>query len=379
MKLWIRSCRLSIVFACAALLSLSGPDSRAWSQQETSGWKDRWDRTLAGAKKEGRVVVFGPAGQQMRESVTQGFRKAFPDINIEYNGGREGDFATKILAERNGGVYNADVVISGPSLSHLYLKPNKALDPIDQALILPEVTEVKRWRDQQLHFADKEGRYNLVFVGYTRPVLAHNPKSVRAEEIDEPQKLLDAKWKGRIVISDPLPPGGGYTFFHWLWTMMGPEKATDYFRRLRAQAGVIDRNERRQLEWVAQGRYDIVIGPGTSQLQQLLNAGVEIGVLTEFKALHTWLTAGGGSLMLINRAPHPNAAAVFINWILGRDGQTAYSRAINVSSRRLDTPTDHIPPYMIPKPGVKYWQSYLEGISNRSEDEEKLIKELFGK
>jgi iron(III) transport system substrate-binding protein len=344
---------------------------------QEAGWKEKWDKAVAGAKKEGRLVLFAPAGQLLRDSIIQGFKKAYPDINLEYHGGRDGELTTKILAERTAGIYTVDVLMTGSLVAHAHLRPNKALDPIEPALILPEVTNVKNWRDQQLHFSDKEGKYNLVYAGYTRPLLALNPK-VKQEEVDEYQKLLDPKWKGRINISDPVVPGGGYAFFHWLWTVLGSEKTADYARRLRAQAGLVDRNNRRQLEWVAQGRYDIVVAPGTSQLHQLLNAGLQIGVLAEFKGLPKWLSSGAGSVMLMNKSPRPNAASVFINWMLSREGQTAWSRANDLPSRRIDVPTDHIPAYMIPKPGVKYWQDYLEGNNVRSEEEEKLIKEVFG-
>jgi len=50
----------------------------------------------------------------------------------------------------------------------------------------------------------------------------------------------------------------------------------------------------------------------------------------------------------LNRAPHPNAAKVFINWLLSRDGQTVFQKVISVpgdarNSRRIDVPKDHIP------------------------------------
>ena len=43
-------------------------------------------------------------------------------------------------------------------------------------------------------------------------------------------------------------------------------------------------------------------------------------------------TLGGGSasnLALLNRAPHPNAAKVFINWYLSRQGQTVWQKVMN--------------------------------------------------
>jgi ABC-type Fe3+ transport system substrate-binding protein len=43
--------------------------------------------------------------------------------------------------------------------------------------------------------------------------------------------------------------------------------------------------------------------------------------------------------MVIKNPPHPNAAKVFANWLLGRDGQEIFSRSMSVGSRRLDVNT----------------------------------------
>jgi ABC-type Fe3+ transport system substrate-binding protein len=173
------------------------------------------------------------------------------------------------------------------------------------------------------------------------------------------------------VINDPTPPGAGHAFGRWLWRTIGLEKTTDFLRKLRAQAGAVDRDQRRELEWVAQGRYDILVSPGTLQLEQLLEEGVKIGVVPEVKGTGdwagTWLTAGPGTVMLVNKTPNPNAAAVYINWLLSKDGQTKYSVATNSVSRRLDVPTDHVPRYLTPAPDKKHWRSSTEEVTAKGD------------
>jgi iron(III) transport system substrate-binding protein len=190
---------------------------------------------------------------------------------------------------------------------------------------------------------------------------------------------LDPKWKGKIVINDPLPSGAGNVTFRWIWQVLGPEKATDYYKKIRAQAGIVDRDQRRQIEWVAQGKYAVLLGPSDGVMGELLQRGLKLGILGEFKDYGTAITASFGSAMLINKAPHPNAAKVFLNWVLTKEGQTAWSRALDHVSRRLDVPTDHLPPYQIPRAGGKYWLSHFEKEVTRSAEEEKILKELFGR
>lgn len=212
----------------------------------------------------------------------------------------------------------------------------------------------------------------------TSPIVLYNAKQVKREEIDEPFKLLDPKWKGKIVINDPLLSSTGYSLFRHLLVTMGPKKATEFYKRIRAQAGTLNRNQRRQIEWVVQGKYPILLGPSGGLTEQFRKRWLKFEVLGEWKDIGIFLTSSSGTAMLINKAPHPNAAAVFINWGVNKDGQTAWSKSRNQLSRRLDVSTDHLPPYIIPRTGGKYWNSSSEENRRRSPEEQKIMKDLFG-
>jgi len=123
---------------------------------------------------------------------------------------------------------------------------------------------------------------------------------------------------------------------------------------------------------------------------QLAKRGLNFGVIPEFKDMGAYVSDSFGGVSLMNRAPHPNAGKVFINWLLGKAGQTAWSKAMEQVSRRADVPSDHVPSYMAPKPsarywvsdykaGDRYWVSYAENTSKRTKEEEKILEELFGR
>jgi iron(III) transport system substrate-binding protein len=368
------------------ILSFSAPSLA----QVKADWKQGWEKALSGAKKEGKVVVWGPPGELIRRGMVEGFKKAFSDIAVEFSGARGGEQATRIKAERDGGIYSVDLLLSGTTTAISQMKPMNALDPIEPALILPEVTDVKNWRGNSLEFSDETTRLNLVFVNMLKTPLVYNPQLAKAEDFDELPKLLDPKWKGKFVLNDPLPSGSGHVTFRWIWRLLGPERAKDYYRKIHASAGVVDRDQRRQIEWVAQGKYAFLLAPSDGTLGQLLERGLKLGILPEFKDYATYITASFGSAMLINKAPHPNAATVFLNWVLTKDGQTYWSKALDHVSKRLDVPTDHLPSYVIPppdakffsgepKPGYRYWLSHSEANVKRTAEEEKILKELFGR
>jgi ABC-type Fe3+ transport system substrate-binding protein len=88
-------------------------------------------------------------------------------------------------------------------------------------------------------------------------------------------------------------------------------------------------------------------------------------------------------ITLLNRAPHPNAAKVFINWVLSREGQTAFQKvsvadnAASGNSMREDIPKDIIPP--------GYWREpdlvQVEALSGEMIDTRpiiKLVDEILG-
>lgn len=359
------------------LVTLGAGASSALAQTQAS-WKAQWDKTVSAAKKEGKVVVFGPAGELLRNALVEAFSKSFPDIVFEYVGGRAAEQAMRLKAERDGGVYSVDVFIGG-SVTMMELGSFGALEPIEPALILPEVKEPKFWRDGRLELTNPATRYTLVFSSQPNPPVIYDPKQVKVNEIDELYKLLDPRWKGKVVLNDPLPAGPAGSMFRWLWRTLGPDKATDYFRKIRAQAGAVDRDQRRQIEWITQGKYAWMLAPNNSMLYQLAQRGLKFGVLPQFKDYGTHIGTGSGCIALMNRAPHRNAALLFVNWFLNRDAQTTWSKVLSLQTRRIDVPLDHIPSYLTVKPGANYWVSYYEKDAIRSAREEAIIKELFGR
>lgn len=361
-----------------ALLILSLIAAPVAAAQSDTGWQKKWDDARAKAKTEGKVVVLGPPGDQIRDAITSGFAKAFPDISIEFSGARGGELATRIKAERDANIYSADILINGTSTATAYFKPMKALDPVEPALILPEVIDAKKWRDNRLEFADRSTHLDLVFSTQNNVPVIYNPKQVKAEEVDELYKLLDPKWKGKIAVQDPIPSGTGNGVFRWAWHVLGPEKAKDYYTKMRAQAAAVDRDQRRQIEWVAQGKYPVHLAPGTI-MYQLEKRGLKFGVIPAFRDYGSYLTPGFGSVMVMNKAPHPNAGTVFLNWLLTKEGQTAFSTGMGYVSRRVDVSSDHVPSYWVPKEGVKYWPGYYEEDAKMSPEQVKFLKSIYGR
>src|SRR4030095_1022009 len=66
----------------------------------------KWEKVLADAQKEGKVEVWGPPGALIRQNVVAAFGKAFPKIELEWQGIRPASQAAKLQTERQGGLFS---------------------------------------------------------------------------------------------------------------------------------------------------------------------------------------------------------------------------------------------------------------------------------
>lgn len=250
------------------------------------------------------------------------------------------------------------------------LKPSNAVDPIVPLLILPEVKDTEQWYEG-LGWIDNE-KTALAFAAYVSNSISVNSLQVSEGEVKSYKDLLNTKWKGKIVMNDPILTGTGQRFIGFLLETMG----ADYLRGLAKQEPVIVRDQRLQIEWLAHNKFAIATTPKPEILQEFALAGAPIksSIMEEGEAI----TAGGGVISIIGKAPHPSAATVFLNWILSKEGQTVYSKAMGVQSRRLDVATDHLDPVVIRKPGVKYLDHNRQEFLLREPEFRKIAQEVFG-
>jgi iron(III) transport system substrate-binding protein len=223
--------------------------------------------------------------------------------------------------------------------------------------MLPEVTDPSKWYGNEHRYADPENKYIFAFIGSpSNAQLAYNTNLINPKEFKSYQDVINPKWKGKIVSLDPRDTGLGATMqFYYYSPEIGPEFMRKFF-------GGMDityvKNFRQMTDWLAQGKFAICMGCKDSMRAKNQGLPVDDFDTNRWKEGSSF-SAGGGSLGLMNQAPHPNAAKVFINWFLSRKGQIALQRLGDVddpaNSRRIDIPKDDLPPDARMQPGVKYF------------------------
>jgi len=335
------------------------------------GGLPKWDKVVAEAKKEGVVVICSSAGPQIRN----GFSKTFTGrygVKLEFISGKPAELVPKIQAQRRAGVYANDVILAGTGTVVPSLGPDGALESLDSVLMLPEVTDGKNWWGGELLWTDPAHR-QVAFLAFPGITTTINASLVKEEEIKSYRDLLHPKWKGRIPCLDPTIAGESNSLFTFLAeTSLG----LDFLRDLGKQEMVFTKDGRLLMEWVARGKYPLAIGTKTEVITEFKKAGAPISI--KGMAEGSYIESAGGGVLLMNKAPHPNAAALFINWLLSKEGQTVASEGWGAQSAREDVPTNFLDPMAVRQPGIKYYSLIGEGMEKTKRGYMKVAGEMWG-
>jgi len=357
--------RTALAGAGAALVTAAGGPALAQSAPMAA--------LISAAKAEGTVVVDGPPYDAVRTAFTDEFQKAY-GIPVSYISSGSSQSGARVRAERAAGKYLLDVFISGPDTPIFTFLPGGWLDKIEPALIAPDVVDKRNWRDGHLWYADPNNTI-LRVQQFVAPELAINTKYVQPHEVSTWKALLDPKWRGKLAAKDPTITGAGASLDSFFYIELGP----DFVKRLYIdQKPTLTRDQRQAAQWLAEGTYPILIGADYSNLIEFQKAGYAVVPVFPTDAPSV-LTGGFGNLCLVNKAPHPNAAKLFINWLAGPAGELAYSEATQAPSLRTDLKYSGIPTFMFPQKGAQYMDTYSwQFVTEQRDTAFAKVRELLG-
>jgi len=291
-----------------------------------------WNKTVELAKKEGKVVVSITTSSELRAAIEKHFEKRF-GVDVEPVVGRAPNVIRKMIEEAKGGVRYVDVHVGGSESIVTGLMPEGILLPLEPLMSLPEVKDSKQWWGGHL-WVDNAKKFVYTSLAHQSESVWYNPELVKAEEVRSFDDFLEEKWQSKIGLLDPRTPGSGAS----IWSFLREIKGEEYLKRLVAQKLIINRDQRLLAENLARGKISFVMGLGYYSYQPFLKAGLPVQPLPTLKE-GTYISGGSGHLVALKNPPHPNAAKLFINWFLSREGQDVYSRALGQGTRRLDVDT----------------------------------------
>jgi iron(III) transport system substrate-binding protein len=388
-----KQCSVKLAISFASGLALFGASSQVQSGS--------WDDTVEAARKEGElVVVLGGAASRNYRPIFKHFEDKFGIRTVVSTGGGSKQ-TDRILAERSAGKHTVDVMMIGGTSAVLRLLPSGVLDPIAPILFNPEVVDESNWFKGKHLYSDPEEKYVFAFSGTAdlSPVLMRfNTKKLPIEEakkIDSVWTFLDKRFAGEIVAIPPTTGGAGGTYFT---VPVHPDLGEKYLRRFfDPELRVTFTEDYRQIaDGVAMGKYTMAIFVGSAgrDIDRLGKQSLPVASFAHIidKPLKERPIVGGSgaanNIMVVNRRPHPNAANLFVNWFLSKEGQTVMhtkSEGAPDQTFRTDvTELGKLNKLDMRKPGIEYLTPEHEPEVQKSRIKvmkraEALYRELRGK
>ncbi len=309
-----------------------------------------WPQVLAGAKKEGKVVVNTFPGDGYKRAL-KAFTAAYPDVKLEHTSLHSQDFAPRILQERQASLFTWDVVAIPTSTALQVLRPAGVWDPIRPAIVLPEAKDDAGWDGgfERGFAVVKDRALTYGFVANRGGGITINTDLVK-DDVKGLNDLLNPKWKGKLLLPDVRTMGDTF----WPMTSARLNLGDDIIKKLFVdQEPVLSRDSRQVAEFMVRGRYPIALGVNPLLLSQFQRQGLG----KNLKLIHAPemdTVNFGTTLWLVNKAPHPNAAKVFINWVLTKDAQAQWAKEVETNSRRVGIEPGN--PQLLPPKGAKLFQ-----------------------
>ncbi len=301
-----------------------------------------WGNTLKKAHEQGQLTVYGTTKYDL---LFAEFQKQYPQIKVTVSTTRGSDVISRLMSERRAGRYLVDLHLGSANASYLLYKA-KIVDRLKPVLMLAEITDESKWWGAKHRYLDGEREYIFSFDGEAQMLFAYNTNLVNPNDLKSLWDFLDPKWKGKIVGLDPtnqIGIGVGLRFIYYNLDLGAP-----FLRRLLGEMELVASRDTRQIgDWLAVGNYALSVftDPTRTGLDVAKKQGLPVDWFGP-KAFREGvpLSSSTGNVALMDKAPHPAAARLAINWLLSRNGQSAYQRVFKEpDSLRIDVPKEAVP------------------------------------
>ena len=279
-------------------------------------------KTCANVEKafaEGALVHYAPDTETAMAAYLTEFRKAFPQISTTYLRLQTGALYARLSAERQGRTYVPDTLI---------------LTEIGFALDFQKRGGFQLYHSPEMAFyqphqkSTPEGYFtwdNQIIAG-----IAYNPNVVSAEDAPKSWKdMANQRWAN--VINFKLSTSG---LQHMVWYMLRGLYGPEYWTKIAELKPRGFDSYVQQYDRTISGQDHVI---STAQYSGYLIAKAKGAPIT-FVIPPEGLGVAPGVLGVVDRAPHPEAASLFVDWYLSQPGQTIMTRTTQNYSARADVP-----------------------------------------
>ncbi len=280
------------------------------------------ERLIEGAKKEGKVVFYGSMSTSESIVLIRAFEKKYPFLKVNHYRAGSDTLLEKILIETRSGVYNADVYNLRSFTAHVMMEKGlfgQYVSPQSKAI--------------PAGFKDPGGRWasfymNPATIGYNTSLVSS------AEAPKDWSDLLLPKWKGQMVMDREESE-----WFANMLKVMGREKGLDFMKKLARQDIIYRVGHTLLAQLVAAGEFKLAVVIYSPRIEVMRSSGAPIDWVRANPVVAYHYVAA-----LSSRPPNPNAARLFLDYVLSKEGQE-----VLVSTGRVPIRTDvkPNPPHLV--------------------------------
>jgi iron(III) transport system substrate-binding protein len=306
--------------AAAALCALA---AHAYAQVPP-GYPADYASVVAAARQEGKVRIYSSTDPEAAAPLIKDFERIYPDIKVEYRKMDTIELYKRALGERDAGVSSGDVFWN----SAMDLQVKLLNDGFALTYRSPEAGNLPDWA------VWRNAGYGTT---YEPIVFVYNKRLVKPDEVPQSHadlvKILranSARFKGKVTTYDITKSGVGFLVFTQdarinpaFWDMIAAAGATSPHVELHSGA---------MLTRIASGESHLAFNVIGSYARLRAMQEPDIGVV-----MPKDYTLVMSRIMIIARsAQNPNAAKLWLDYILSRRGQTIIANQSELGSVRDD-------------------------------------------
>lgn len=306
-------------------------------------------KLIDGAKKEGALVWYMSASIEDAQAILLAFNKKYPFLKTDFFRAGSARLFNRIMNEVRAGKVLFDLVAVRGLETHQLVKAG-----LLQPYVSPESAAYPAgFKDSKGYWVDYFDSYNV--IGYNTQLVARDqaPKSW--------EDLLDPKWKGKIALDEE-----NFSWYGAMTQKWGKEKTQRYMRALAKQDIQLRNGQTLIAQLMAAGEFSVAMVLA-HRIEKMKEQGAPVAWVTTLDPVTVSLHPIG----LAAKAPHPNAAKLFVDFILSKDGQQLLLSIERTPARPgIDTKMEARKLKLFPMPPE---------LGERYEQFQKEFREIFGR